>query len=113
LATGEAAPDFVRLEATGDSPGRRTSRVYLGTIPDYAQTEGQGARISGVAKGGPAEAAGLRSGDLVIEMAGRKIENIYDYSHALDSLKVGRPVAMIVLRGGERLDLTLTPEARE
>jgi S1-C subfamily serine protease len=113
LAVSEAAPDFVRLEATGDSPRRRTSRVYLGTIPDYAQTDVQGARISGVAKDGPAEAAGLRSGDLVVGMAGRKIETIYDYSHALDSLKVGQPVAMIVLRNGERLDLTLIPESRE
>ena len=113
LATSEAAPEFVHLEATGDSPRRRTSRVYLGTIPDYAQTEGQGARISGVAKGGPAEAAGLQSGDRVIEMAGREIENIYDYSHALDSLKAGRLVDMVVLRDGQRLRLTITPEARE
>ena len=113
LATGEAAPDFVRLEATGDSPRRRTSRVYLGTIPDYTQTDSQGARISGVAKDSPAEAAGLQSGDLVVEMAGRKIETIYDYSHALDSLKAGQPSGLVVLRDGRRLELTITPGARE
>lgn len=66
-----------------------------------------------MAKGGPAEASGLQSGDLVIEMAGQEIENIYDYSHALDSLKVGQPIVMVVLREGRRLRLSITPQARE
>ena len=87
--------------------------VYLGTIPDYAETEGRGARISGVAKASPAAAGGLESGDRVIGMAGQAIKNIYDYSHALDGLKVGQPVEVVVLRDGEERRLTITPEARE
>ncbi|HSM20506.1 MAG TPA: M28 family peptidase, partial [Hyphomicrobiales bacterium] len=113
LAVAEEAPDYVRREPTDESPRRRTSRVYLGTIPDYSQTEGEGARISGVAKGGPAEAAGLAAGDIVVEMAGQAIGNIYDYSHALDGLKIGEPAEVVVLRDGERVRLTITPGARE
>jgi S1-C subfamily serine protease len=113
LATAEQAPDYIRQEPTARSPRRRTSRVYLGTIPDYSQTDVEGARISGVAKGGPAEAAGLRNGDVVIEMAGQPIGNIYDYSHALDGLKAGTPVEVVVLRDGRRVTLTLTPGTRE
>lgn len=113
LATAEEAPDYTRQEPAGPSPRRRASRVYLGTIPDYAQTERGGARIAGVAKGGPAEAAGLKGGDVVVELAGRPITNIYDYSHALDGLKVGEPVNMVVLRDGQRVTLTITPGARE
>ena len=66
-----------------------------------------------MAKASPAEAGGLKSGDRVIEMAGQAIENIYDYSHALDGLKVGEPVEAVVLRDGQSLRLTITPEARE
>ena len=111
LATSEAAPDYVRQE--GGSPRRRTSQVYLGTIPDYTQSDGAGARLSGVAKGGPAEAAGLEDGDVVIEMAGQEIANIYDYSRALDALKVGEPVKLVVLRDGKELAVDVTPGARE
>ncbi len=113
LATAEAAPDYLRRAPSGESPRRRTSRVYLGTIPDYTQTEGEGARISGVAKGSPAEAGGMLGGDTVVEMAGRAIGNIYDYSHALDGLKIGEPAEFVVLREGNRVTLTLTPSARE
>ncbi|UCH73623.1 MAG: M28 family peptidase [Rhodospirillales bacterium] len=113
LALAEAAPDYIRQDPAGASPRRRTSRVYLGTIPDYTQTDLVGARISGVASGGPAEAAGLKDGDVVVEMADQAIANIYDYSVALDGLKVGVPVDLVVLRDGERVTLRLTPGARE
>ena len=87
------------------------SQVYLGTIPDYAQNDGEGARISGVSKDGPAEAAGLKGGDVVVEMAGQEIANIYDYSRALDALKIGEAVDFVVLRDGERLTVSVTPGA--
>ncbi len=113
LATASDVPDYIQQEATGGSPRRRTSRVHLGTIPDYSQTDIEGARIAGVAKGGPAEAAGLTNGDIIVEMAGQTIGNIYDYSHALDGLKVGTPVEVVVLRDSQRIKLTITPGSRE
>jgi Tol biopolymer transport system component len=113
LAASPEAPDYIRTEGDRRGGRRRTSRVYLGTIPDYAAAGNQGVRISGLAKGAPAEDGGMRAGDLVVEMAGRKIETIYDYSHAVDALKVGKPVVIVVERGGERLTLTVTPGSRE
>ena len=113
LATAEDAPDYIRQSPGGGSPTRRMSQVYLGTIPDYTQSDGEGARLSGIAKNGPAEAAGLKGGDLVVEMAGQEIANIYDYSRALDALKIGEAVDFVVLRDGERLTVSVTPGARE
>jgi S1-C subfamily serine protease len=66
-----------------------------------------------VAKGGPAEQAGIQSGDIVVELAGKKIENIYDYTYALDGLKIGSPVEISVQRGERRVTLTITPGTRE
>jgi S1-C subfamily serine protease len=89
-------------------------RVYLGTIPDYTNRGGPpGLPLSGVASGGPAERAGLRAGDVVIEVGGRTIENIYDYTFALESLKVGVPVEIVVDRGGAKTAVTLTPSSRD
>jgi S1-C subfamily serine protease len=48
-----------------------------------------------------------------VEFAGQKIANIYDYTYALDAVKIGQPVQVIVERDGGRVGLTVTPEARE
>ena len=48
-----------------------------------------------------------------MELAGGKIENIYDYTFAIDGLVVGEPVAIVVVRDGERLSFEITPASRE
>lgn len=88
-------------------------RAYLGTIPDYSQDDGNGVKLAGVVEGGPAAAAGLQGGDIVVEFAGKKIENIYDYTYALEAVKIGEPVDIVVRRGEERLTMKVTPGARE
>jgi S1-C subfamily serine protease len=87
-------------------------RAYLGTIPDYTQ-EVQGVKLSGVRGGAPAEKAGIKGGDIIVEFAGQKITNIYDYTYAMDSVKIGKPVEVVVLRDGQRVKITVTPEARK
>ena len=72
-------------------------RAFTGTIPDYT-TEVEGLRLGGVIGGGPADQAGLREGDVIVEFAGRTIANIYDYTYALDAVQVGQPVTVVVLR---------------
>jgi S1-C subfamily serine protease len=47
-----------------------------------------------------------------VEFGGQKIANIYDYTYALDAVKIGEPVEVIVIRDGEQVKLTVTPEAR-
>ncbi|MFM1768437.1 MAG: hypothetical protein RJA22_966 [Verrucomicrobiota bacterium] len=98
-----------RSEAGG---GRESLRAYLGTIPDYA-TEVPGVKLSGVRAGGPADKGGLKGGDVIVEFAGQKIANIYDYTYAMDAVKIGQPVQVTVLRSGQRVTVTLVPEARK
>ena len=86
-------------------------RAYLGTIPDYA-TEVKGVKLSGVRGSSPAEKGGLKGGDVIVEFAGQKIANIYDYTYALDAVKIGQPVDIVVQRDGRRVALKATPEAR-
>ena len=44
---------------------------------------------------------------------GKKIENIYDYTYAIEALKIGEEVVIVVLRGDERVTLKVTPGSRE
>ena len=73
----------------------------------------KGLLLSGVIGGGPAEQAGLQKGDVIVEIAGQTIANIYDYTYALDVLKIGQPAKVVYLRNGERKETTLTPAARK
>ena len=108
----DEAPIFSKVQPTRTGAGRAGLRVFTGTIPDYS-TEAKGLLLSGVIGGGPAEQAGLQKGDVIVEIAGQSITNIYDYTYALDVLKIGQPAKVVYLRQGERKETTLTPSARK
>lgn len=87
-------------------------KIYLGTIPDYASADISGVKISGVAKNSPAELAGLQKNDILIELAGKKIHDIYDYTYILDALPVGEPVIIKCIRGKKELKLPIIAQVR-
>ncbi len=111
---GDAAdpPVFAKVEPQTRGRGARDGiRLYTGTIPDYA-TETKGLLLGGVSAGGPAEQAGLQKGDVIVEIAGQSIANVYDYTYSLDLMKPDEPVKVLYLRNGEKRETTLTPRAR-
>ena len=113
LAAAAERPDLARVERSDTGTGSRdTLRAYLGSIPDYS-TEVKGVKLSGVRAGSPAEKGGLKSGDVIVEFGAQKIANIYDYTYALDAVKIGTPVKVTVERDGQRVEVTVTPEARK
>jgi Tol biopolymer transport system component len=113
LAQNPERPDLAKVErSTQEAGGRETLRAYLGTIPDYT-TDVKGVKLSGVRGASPAEKGGLKGGDVIVEFAGQKIANIYDYTYALDAVKIGQPVQVVIERDGKRVTLTVTPEARK
>jgi Tol biopolymer transport system component len=107
-----ARPAYAEVARRDSGGGRESLRAYLGTIPDYA-SDVQGVKLSGVRAGGPADKAGLKGGDVIVEFGGTKVANIYDYTYAMDAVKIGQSVTLVVLRHNERLTLTVTPEARK
>ena len=112
VAESDPAPEFIQVErAPQAAPSRASLRAYTGTIPEYA-TEIEGLLLGGVMGGGPAEKAGLRKGDVIVEFAGAPILNIYDYMNALEAARIGEPLTVVFLRDGERRTVTLVPTAR-
>jgi hypothetical protein len=113
LANLSEAPAFVQVARSAGQQmgGGDAARAWTGTIPDFGG-EVEGLRLGGVMEGGPADEAGLQQGDVIVEFADQQITNIYDYTYALESVKVDEPVKVVYLRGGERHETVLTPRAR-
>ncbi len=91
----------------------RQFRIYLGTIPDYSQEGVKGVRVSGASKNSPAEKAGIRTGDVIVEFDKTKIENLYDYVYVLQAVKPNQVTKLSVLRNGKLVDLEITPVLKE
>jgi len=70
--------------------------------------EKEGALISQVYSGSPAERVGLKVGDVVIEVDGVKIKSSQDVVHEVLKKKVGQKVNLVILRGGKRLEISVT-----
>jgi S1-C subfamily serine protease len=51
-------------------------------------------------------------GDIITEIAGQSIANIYDYTFALELLKADVPVKVVFTRNGDRREVQLTPAGR-
>lgn len=98
--------------AKSESQGRSTGfRVYLGTIPNYADSN-DGLLLDGVREDSPAAKAGLKAGDKVVKLAGRDVKNVYDYTYALGEMKAGQEYEVELIRAGQRMTLKITPLAR-
>jgi hypothetical protein len=113
IATADVAPDYIAMEAPKNSGVRTGLRAYLGTIPDYAQGDTKGVKLSGVSPIGPAAKAGVKAGDIIIKLGGKDIANIYDYTYVMGDLKIGTQTTITVQREGKEVDLKITPGSRD
>jgi hypothetical protein len=104
-------PEFTKAAADNTQPVVRFN-VSLGTIPDYSYS-GKGLKISGVRAGGPAEAAGLQGGDIIVKMGSLEIGNIYDYMSALSKHKAGDEVDIVILRNNEEKTVKVVMEGKK
>jgi Tol biopolymer transport system component len=113
LATTHDAPDYVAMEAPKNQGTRTGLRVYLGTIPDYAQGDIKGVKLSGVSPVGPAAKAGVKAGDIITKLGGKDIQNIYDYTYVMGEIKIGVETTITVERDGKPVELKITPGSRD
>ena len=91
----------------------RTFGASLGTIPDYAgpPAGAPGVLLAGVRPGGPAEAAGLRRGDILVKLGPHAIRTVEDFMYALAASKPGETATAIVVRDGKQVPVPVTFQA--
>ena len=100
----------------------RFRRAYLGIAggprplpPRLARELGRksGVEIAQVVEGGPADLAGMRAEDLIVELEGTPIEGMDDLQRVVVSEVIGRAVRAKVVRGGREHELELVPAELE
>ena len=84
---------------------------YFGSVPDF-RDDLKGVLFADVQNNSPAAKAGLKQGDLLVEFDGKPVQNLYDFTYALRSKKVGDIVPVVVKRNGQDVTVNVTLEAR-
>lgn len=90
---------------------------YIGvTVREVAQDDaaaaGEGALVEDVQDGGPAASAGVEAGDVVVEFDGERVRGTRQLTRLVQETPAGRTVPVTVVRDGERVALSVTPEER-
>jgi serine protease Do len=97
----------------------RFRRAYIGIAggsrplpPRLAARLGRtaGIEVVQVVGGSPAEHAGLRAEDLIIEVDGQAVDGVDDLQRLMAGELIGRPVVTHLLRQGHELDVELVPD---
>lgn len=82
-------------------------RVGLGVVPDYL-FDGKGMRIDGVSDDKPAQKAGLKKGDIVIQLGDSLVTDMMSYMRALSTFKKGDKTKVVVQRGEESVEKSIS-----
>lgn len=69
----------------------------------------EGIRVVEVVSGSPADRAGLRAGDILVFLDGTALPTLSALQRVLTADRVARPLTAVVIRRGERLELSVTP----
>jgi serine protease Do len=72
----------------------------------FKRNDATGALVASVVAGSPAERAGVKSGDIIVEFAGKKVAKSGDLPSLVAEARVGNDVPVVVVREGKEVRLT-------
>jgi S1-C subfamily serine protease len=101
----------------------RVRRGIMGIVAEHAVlaqslrhkhglTQAAAIGIRSVQSPGPAQAAGLTAGDILIALDGSPVAGVDDVARILDARRINQKVTAEVLRGGEKIEVSIVPEER-
>jgi S1-C subfamily serine protease len=101
----------------------RVRRAYIGigggTVPiprrialRFGLTQATGARILNIEQSGPADQAGLLTGDMIVALDGRPVKGVEDLLRLLDADKIDRTISIDILRRSEQKRVWIGPTER-
>lgn len=79
---------------------------------DDAKQQKSGVLVDTITPGGPADKAGIKSGDTISEFDGERVRSVAQFSRVVRESTPDRGVPVVLSRGGQRLTVTVAPESR-
>jgi S1-C subfamily serine protease len=101
---GRVRRAFIGVAAQTVAIPRRLART--------AETGASGAMIGSIEPASPAARAGLAPRDILVAIDGEAIEGVDDLIRRLNAERIDNRTTFSILRGGKRVDFTLTPTER-
>ncbi|HMI78619.1 MAG TPA: M28 family peptidase [Ferruginibacter sp.] len=92
---------FTKTRET-QSTGKSSFKVSLGIMPDYTFS-GTGVRADGISEGKLAQKAGMKTGDVIIQIGDHKVTDVQGYMQVLGKFNKGDATKVKVSRGKEEL----------
>src|SRR5205085_9626900 len=93
---------FTKTNETQTTTSARIT-VTMGIMPDYTFS-GTGVRVDGVSEGRPAQAAGLQTGDIILQLGDYNTSSLENYMQALSKFKKGDSAMVKVKRGNDVIE---------
>ncbi len=94
-------------EVTLDELGLKFRALTSDETGDYDLQDGQGVRVIGVRRDGLASEAGVRTGDVILEINNRVVTDINDLSKVYGKTRAGQTILLLVLRNSNSFYVTL------
>ena len=102
LTHGRVRRGYLGIAGQQRPLNRRLVRFYNLTT-DYA------VEVLSVHATGPAGQAGLREGDLIVSVNGHDVASVDDLHHFLSEWPIGQPITLTVIRGSEKMEMSVVP----
>jgi serine protease Do len=92
----------------------RGSRIGV-TVQDLEGSDTRdlksGVVVESVDSAGPADKGGLKAGDAIVEFDGERVRSARQFQRLVDESAAGRAVPVVLSRGGQHVNASVTPEA--
>jgi hypothetical protein len=110
LATVEKRPEYIQVAGGGKMGTSGAPKgPRLGFMPSYDEDK-KGVRIDALSAGGAAEKAGLKEGDLIVEISGKSVSSVQTYMAIMAQQKAGQAIDVVILRGEKKMTVKVTPQ---
>lgn len=115
LAAGAGAPAPVVAQERETLTRMFASRgAHVGLtveeLDEAAAKQTRGIRVETVTPDGPSDKAGIKAGDVITEYDGERVRSTRQFSRLVQETPPGRDVAVVLSRGGQRMNVTVTPD---
>jgi serine protease Do len=86
--------------------------AHIGVTLEADDAKKAGAIIETVTPDSPADKAGMKAGDAIVEFDGERVRSVLHLTRLIQETPAGRSVAAVIMRGGQKVSVNVTPDRR-